>query len=621
MNLLTKLLLKAYGPPAAPLQFGLNIYGITGALPASGNAIVTINPVAALPAVITPAFNASRTTGVAPLAVTFDSIGTVASTFTSLPYSEVEYMTNFADERGETWAYGTNPGGNNKNIAYGPVCAHVFEVPGTYVVTQTLRFKNSSDVWVTQTATQTITVQDPNVVFAGTATICISQNSLPVVGENGVPIGSAVQQVPNWSTVQTLAQTYKRILLKRGDTWTTTSGVTLGASHAGPGLIGAYGTGAKPVISATASMSHIAIESGAGDWRVVDILMTGASVAERTWSVGLRTSNATNALFLRTDVKWCWNLTNFANSNGVYVVGCDIGDVSDQGADHGYANWSEYVSRLTFLGSRLHGSDAHTARWQGVDMAICSNTTFDAPKGAPAYAWSMFTIRGKANSGDLTVWNGLWTESVVVSDIYVEAGVANQYAAFSIAPMHDGSAERIRNVLVERVRVSSLGSEAGVFAVVTGLTVRNSIFQTLHTSAVLIEAKSNTGGSPDMSQAFFYSNTLYKDNASLASGFAGISIPTRATGLVVRNNIAYAPGSTSPTMFGGAAVEGTNYTQSNNSSNAQVLSTRPWAAVTPSAAVDFTPSGSYAVGGGVWAPTYRNYMLTEQSAIRNMGAI
>lgn len=610
-------LARALTAAAVPtLTFGVTLSGVVGGNPESGTGIVTINMVPAPPAVITPAFNASRTSGVAPLAVTFNAIGTVASTFTSLPYSEVEYRTDFDDERGATWAYGTNPGGNNKNIAYGPVCAHVFEVPGTYVVTQTTRFKNSSDVWVTQTTTKTITVQDPNVVFAGAATLCISQNSLPVAGgANGEPAGCAVQQVASWSTVQTLAQTYKRILLKRGDVWPNEGGVVLGAAQVGPGIIGTYGTGDKPVIT----NGNIRVETS--DWRVVDVFFTGASQAERLWSSGLNTRpGCVDALFLRTDVRWCFNPTNFANSDGVYLVDCDVGDVSDQGIDHGYANWSEYVSRLTFLGSRLHGSDAHTARWQGVDMSVCSNTTFDAPKGAPGYAWSMFTIRGKANTPTGT-WNNLWTEHVVVSDVYIEAGTANQYASFSIAPMNPETAERIRNVLVERVRVSSLATEAAVFAVTTGLTVRNSIFQTLYTSAILIEAKS-TAGSPDMSQAFFYGNTLYKANASLSSGFAGISIPTRATGVVAINNIAYAPGSTSPTMFGGAAVEGVSYTQSNNSSNAQVLSDRPWTATTPVAVVDFAPGGgSYAVNSGVWVPSYRNFMLTEQSATRNRGAI
>ena len=565
---------------------------------------------------ITLALNASRLTGVAPLAITFDAIGTTASS-TSLPFHEIKYSWNFGETANNpaynaTWSYGTRPGANSKDVAFGPVAAHVFEAPGTYTVSLT-----GFDGTNTSTRTATVTVADPNTVFANN-TIYISQSGVPVPGQNGVPLGATVQQVTNWNTVQTLAQTYKRILLRRGDTWTATGGVVLGASHAGPGLIGAYGSGNKPVISASAGMTHVSIQSGASDWRVVDLFLTGASQAERTWSKGIVTQGAVNALFLRTDVRWAWNLSSLENSDGVYLVDSVLGLVSDQGADRGYANWTANVSKIAFLGTRLHGSDAHTVRWQGVDTAVFSNSTVDVPKG-PA-SWSMLTIRGKTNSGNNGVWNGLWTENVVVSDTYVAAGPPTAYASFSMGPMNTGSAERLRNVIVERNRVVSLGSEAMFFAVATGLTVRNNILQSLNGSTLAFQAE-NAAGSPDSSQSFVYSNTLYKPDTSFATGYSAISSVARVTGQVIRNNLAFAPGSTPATMIGGAVVEGVNYTQSNNSSNAQILSTRPWAAATPSAAVDFTPSGSYAVGAGTNLKSWTDYFGNQFPSQLPIGAV
>jgi hypothetical protein len=101
----------------------------------------------------------------------------------------------------------------------------------------------------------------------------------------------------------------------------------------------------------------------------------------------------------------------------------------------------------------------------------------------------------------------------------------------------------------------------------------------------------------------------------------------------MKNNIAYGPGNAqnagtdnvgatflhlpnTPTL-----VEGVNFVRENNSSNTQVNLTRPWAAASPVAAVDFTPSGSYAVDGGTWVPVYKNYFGTTNSAPREIGAI
>ena len=565
---------------------------------------------------ITLALNASRLTGVAPLAVTFDAIGTTAST-TSLPFHEIRYSWNFGETANNsaynaTWAYGTRPGANSKDVAFGPVAAHVFETPGTYTVSLT-----GFDGTNTSTRTATVTVTDPNTVFANN-TIYISQSGVPVPGQNGVPLGATVQQVTNWNTVQTLAQTYKRILLRRGDTWTATAGVALGASHAGPGLIGAYGSGNKPVVSASSGMTHIAINAGANDWRVVDLFFTGASQAERTWSKGIVTQGAVNALFLRTDVRWAWTLSSLENSDGVYLVDSVLGLVSDQGASRGYANWTANVSRIAFLGTRLHGSDAHTIRWQGVDAAVFSNCTVDTPKG-PA-AWSMLTIRGKSNDGNNGVWNGLWTENVVVSDTYIASGPPTAYATFSMAPQNNESAERLRNVIVERNHVVSLGSEAMIFAVASGLTVRNNILQSLYGSTLAFNS-ANTAGSPDSSQSFVYNNTLYKPNTSVSAGYSAINSAARVTGQVIRNNLAYAPGSTSPTMFGGAAVEGVNYAQSNNSNNAQILSNRPWQAATPVTAAEFTPVGSYAIGAGTNVKSWTDFFANPFPSQLQIGAI
>ena len=570
-----------------------------------------------MPQIITPTINAHRLTGVAPLAITFDALATSIPGLTSLPFSEIQYDWDFGDySNGETWDYGTNPGGNLKNEASGPVAAHVFKEHGTYTVTCKATHRTAAGVLHVGSANLTVTVTDPNVVFAAN-TICISQNSLPVAGQNGVPAGSAVQQVSSWSTVATLAQTYKRILLKRGDVWTgQTAGVELNASHAGPGIIGAYGTGNKPEISSAVSISHMDIVTGAGDWRVMDIFFTGASVAERTWSRGIYTNGAVNALFLRTDVRWATTLTQTENSDGLYLVDCSIGLGSDQPGVRSYGNISGNISRSAFIGSRFFGVDSFTIRWQGADRSVLSNSTLDAPKGPDSY--SRFAVRGKSNSGNEGVWNGLWSENIIVSDNYMVGDATTQYAVMGGSPQNTSSAERIRNVIFERnFAIHVTGEPANFF--IESLTVRNNLLVTLGGSGMGFNIQGTL--TPEPTQGWIYNNTFYRANTSQGPWFSAINVPNRVAGYSMSNNIAYAPGSTGPSMFSGAGVEGVNFTQSNNSSNAQILSTRPWASATPTTHLDFAPSSSYASNSGVYVPVFSDFYGSPLNGTRNMGAL
>jgi len=605
----------------APLTFGVTLSSVVGGLPASGTGTVTINQVAAS-GVIVPVITAHRSTGVAPLAITFDALQTTAPVLTALPFSDIHYEWTFGDERGTFWTYGTNAGSNNKNKAFGPVAAHVFETPGTFTVTLVAsHINNAGQLSQTTTTLPNIVVTNPDTVFSGTNTICISQNSLPVAGVGGAPAGCAVQMVSSWNAIGNLATTYKRILLKRGDVWVGDGDISFNnATKVGQGIIGAYGTGAKPRVNMNDDASAIRFDFGADDWRVMDLELVGDTVTYRPNGDGIL-AGASNILVLRTDIRLGRILIGGGGVAvaGHYVVDSVIGPTTEliNGGtglrEYGINQYTENSERMALLGNRYFGSGNHGCRMQGALTSVVSNNRFE---GSTASGHT-FTLRGRVNQADNAVWSGLWTESVVVSDNYID-DTRGTHTALRIHPQSNNYPERIRNILVERNHVSAYAIAAS-FSVATGLTVRNNLFVTRASSGWDIRGETAFPGSPFPTESFFYNNTIYKPDIGLGNGFQVAEFIGTISGQVMTNNLAYAPLDTTPIFTNGATPA--QYTASNNSTNTQMKNTRPWLAASPVAAVDFTPSGSYAVNGGTFVPVYNNYFGTTVSGTREIGAI
>ena len=601
------------------LTFGVTLSSVTGGLPTSGTGIVTINPVAAPVGAITPVISVSRSTGVAPLAITFDALGTTAPALTSLPFGEIHYAWTFGDTAGgATWAYGTNPGVALKNEAIGPVAAHVFETDGDYTVTCWAFYLDSGGTLHSGSATTAITVTDPDTVFAAN-TIYISQSGVPVPGvDDGVPSGATVLQETSWNAIGNLATTYKRILLKRGDVWVGDGDISFNTvGKAGQGILGAYGTGAKPRVNMAADASAIRFDN-ANDWRVIDLDIVGDTVTYRPNGDGV-TSYADNILILRTDIRLGRILIGGGHRAGLYIVECLIGpstELINGGTglrEFGIDHYTENSVNLAIIGSHYRGSGNHGCRIQGAATAVVSNNYFEG-SNASGHA---FTLRGQVNPADNAVWSGLWTENVVVSDNYI-TDIHGTHTALRIHPQSNDYPERLRNILVERNHVFS-ESIAASFSVATGLTVRNNLFVTRAAAGWDIRGLTNFPGAPFPTQGFFYNNTVYKPDIGLVNGFQVAEFIGTISGQVLTNNLAYAPLDTTPIFTNGATPA--QYTGSNNSSNTQIKNDRPWLAASPVAAIDFTPSGSYAVDGGTWVPVYKNYFGTPNSAPREIGAI
>ena len=209
----------------------------------------------------------SRTTGVAPLAVHFRAVSSAAGD----PFRELSYV----------WSFG----------ASGPLAAHVFDV-GTHVVTV--------DTGSAQ-ATVEIVATDPDAL----TTTCVANADT----FEGCPSGAAHLETASFGASVVGGG---RILFRRGDTFTSSAQVTITA--AGPGLIGAFGTGAKPIINVT--FPGTALMVAADDWRISDLEFVGSNGAYSAIQEGATTSNT---LIYRNTVSGFISAINFSGSGPKYL--------------------------------------------------------------------------------------------------------------------------------------------------------------------------------------------------------------------------------------------------------------------------------------------------------------
>jgi hypothetical protein len=173
---------------------------------------------------------ATRLSGTAPLAVQFDATGTTSSLSSQHALHHVRYSFNFGDERGATWSISGLP----KNTQTGgALAAYVFDQPGTYQV----RVRAVDQAGGHSERSVTVEVRDPNSVYSGTGTVCVSAAANFAGCPNGA---SQLTALPSSATFHG-----RRVLLRRGETFGTIS-----ISHGSENVqVGAFGTGAKPRVS------------------------------------------------------------------------------------------------------------------------------------------------------------------------------------------------------------------------------------------------------------------------------------------------------------------------------------------------------------------------------------
>ena len=177
---------------------------------------------------------ATRRTAVAPAGIMFTAEALGLGVLR--PYHEIRYLWRFGDPGLYRNLSPDLPWPPDRDIAFGPVVAHTFEAPGTYTITC-----EATDGVTTLSAEIRVEIEDPDIAFPGSRTVCVSQ-----AGDfTGAPPGS----VHVGSMARARSSLGRggpaRILLRRGEEFRETGEGRLTGFETFQ--LGAFGPGPSPV--------------------------------------------------------------------------------------------------------------------------------------------------------------------------------------------------------------------------------------------------------------------------------------------------------------------------------------------------------------------------------------
>lgn len=447
------------GADATPVTYSFDEAGLllaSGTIPSPlllDNVQVEYSPVQVAPpppptGAVTAQITASRTTGPAPLAVMFDAGGTTTTVAGTDVFRQLTYSFNFGDERGQNWTLTSKP--KNTQVG-GPLAAHVFDVAGTYVVS--VRAQDSAGNF--SDATVSITVTNPDTVYSGTNTICVSTSG----NFTGAPAG-AVQQT-------TLPSAYagKRVLLRRGETFGSINPRNVDAGF----QVGGFGAGNKPVVTGVFTGMVAGVAQWTNDFTIMDLNIGSNGVAV----------DATTSKFLlyRCDINTpvAWSQVNIGTAVGyyyentpeparsaiywpkeVFIIENDIQGVVNSTNNPGYPMFGHFTHSAV-IGNTINKATEHSFRiWAAHKLLIAHNRI-----GGEHYASPPPGIRAaiKLHSAGTqtytsTVGSSLHLASryVVIVDNIIGSTTFQGSWTMGVGPQNadPGTIEKIEDIILER---------------------------------------------------------------------------------------------------------------------------------------------------------------------------
>jgi hypothetical protein len=193
-----------------------------------------------------------------------------------------------------------------------------------------------------------------------------------------------------------------------------------------------------------------------------------------------------------------------------------------------------------------------------------------------------------------------YTEQVLFSDNKFTSGNGGAWTV-ALGPMDNQHDERVKQVILERNWFAPHPSQdiaLQLFA--QDVTVRNNLFNLTGAVGQNGMAVDRRGIEPPPANVHVYNNTFYSNSAG-AGSFRAIDFALGA-GMVAKNNLGYAPLSTSRTMISGSA------TIANNTTDAGILLSPVFLGLTPVLPADFDlGAASSAINAGTAVPVFSDF--------------
>jgi hypothetical protein len=483
----------------------------------------------------------NRTSGVAPLAVFFDTVGTTGDA-AARPFHDLGYCWDFGDP--DAGSFATT--GFSKNQSRGPVAGHVFEKPGSYAVTVNARDAEGR----VASREVTIDVDDPEDTFSGSDTLCFSASG----DFEGCPAGADQVTATSVGELDSYLAPRKRLLLHRGETF---SGGPLRVNVQGPGVIGAYGSGHVPIVSTTAAAFYVSdSDPDFSDWRIMDLEVDGQGGADsRAVEVQGLATYLTLLRVVAHDVGGGFHagdsIINYWNNNGspghdvidgFTIADCTLYDLAG-GGGHNFSYIAAH--RLLLLGNSYTNSTGgeHVVRTPWIDRGVIAhNVLGQAPQ--PRHVLKMhapgFTT---AN----TVGEGKYTERVLISDNRFDCSGGTQWCV-ALGPQNDTSDERLRDVIAERNYFGpGEGTSVALLVWAADVSVRDNVFHR-GTFPTCVEVGTR-GVEPSPTRVTLVHNTCFSE---VASGHRLVSVGSVTGDITAFNNLVV--GGTSPVVASGAEL-------------------------------------------------------------------
>lgn len=500
---------------------------------------------------LTTGITASRTAGIWPFAVHLDALANTASSNTTDEFRECFYKWTFGDANlsgTEAWGTGADPT-RIKNIAYGPFVGHAFERDsfgdGNGSSTVTVQVSDGVEV---ASAQQALTYYDP-VGVNGYANIHVVANGAATgsgLATNGDHTVTEHGSISSFDTAKGYLANNTLVLVKRGDTYTNAD---TGTSRTFSQIqMNVWGSGAKPIINATANGARILpapVSNGQSDaiFANLNVQNNGQANAytRRYDSNGVEWQTV---LFYKIDSVGTNNGIWVAHGTGLFKVGCNVSSVFWSSFNEGLGPFNSAELGCTFTQTSLADAGAGNTRYGGYNKFVYSNCD---------------------------ILGGCYFRQHV--KLHAQAGTPSQYIVFSenrlagiggealnslgdiwwldLAPTSSLQDEHVEYFIVEgNLFQGTITSQRLVWMHGSHGVVRNNLFviPSSHTQQSLrcISIEADGGPTPDPDDIQVYNNSGYGSATNTNTGDppALVSVDignSGATNITVRNNLASFP--------------------------------------------------------------------------------